>query len=112
MDSFDSIFQRAAERKGGVEALEEILPRPVSDRTLKGRADGAYLAEMSKCVFRSGFVWQIIERKWPGFEEAFDGFDVSSCAMLSDEDLERLTRCRFVTSKEWGLRQLAEREAN
>ena len=45
---------------------------------------------MSKCVFRSGFVWQIIENKWPGFEEAFDGFDVSGCAMLSDEDLERL----------------------
>ena len=90
MDSFDSIFQRAAQRKGGAAALEEILPEPVSDRTLKGRADSFYLAEMSKCVFRSGFVWQIIEAKWPGFEEAFDGFDVSGCAMLSDEDLERL----------------------
>ena len=45
---------------------------------------------MTKCVFRSGFVWQIIEAKWPGFEAAFDGFDVSGCAMLSDEDLERL----------------------
>ena len=90
MDSFDSIFQRAAQRKGGAAALEEILPEPVSDRTLKGRADSFYLAEMSKCVFRSGFVWQIIESKWPGFEEAFDGFDVSGCAMLSDEDLERL----------------------
>ena len=90
MDSFDSIFQRAAQRKGGAAALEEILPEPVSDRSLKGRADSFYLAEMSKCVFRSGFVWQIIENKWPGFEEAFDGFDVSGCAMLSDEDLERL----------------------
>ena len=90
MDSFDSIFQRAAERKGGTAALEEILPKAASDRTLKGRADSFYLAEMTKCVFRSGFVWQIIEAKWPGFEEAFDGFDVSGCAMLSDEDLERL----------------------
>ena len=91
MDSFDSIFQRAAERKGGKAALEEILPKAANNRTLKGRTDSFYLAEMTKCVFRSGFVWQIIEAKWPGFEEAFDEFDVSGCAMLSDEDLERLS---------------------
>ena len=90
MDSFASIFERAAERKGGPAALEEILPKAVTNRTLKGRPDSFYLAEMTRCVFRSGFVWRIIEAKWPGFEEAFDGFDVSGCAMLSDEDLERL----------------------
>ena len=90
MDSFDSIFQRAAKRKGGAAALEEILPKAATNRTLKGRSDSLYLAEMTRCVFRSGFVWRIIEAKWPGFEEAFDGFDVSGCAMLSDEDLEQL----------------------
>lgn len=90
VDSFDSIFQRAAERKGGTAALEDILPRPSSDQVLRKRTDDRYLAEMTQCVFRSGFVWQIIERKWPGFEAAFSGFDVASCAMLSDEDLERL----------------------
>ena len=68
-----------------------FFPQPVSNRALKGRPDSDYLAEMTKCVFRSGFVWQIIEAKWPGFEAAFDGFDVSGCAMLSDEDLERLS---------------------
>lgn len=90
MDSFDSIFQRAGERKGGAAALEEILPQPANDRTLRRRPDDRYLAEMTKCVFRSGFVWQIIENKWPGFEAAFHGFDVSTAAMLSDEDLESL----------------------
>ena len=39
MDSFDSIFQRAAKRKGGEAALEEILPKAASDRTLKARPD-------------------------------------------------------------------------
>ena len=92
MDSFDSIFQRAAERKGGVAALEGILPKVSSNRTLKNRPDSFYLAEMTRCVFLSGFVWKIIESKWPGFEAAFDGFDVSGCALLSDEDLERLAR--------------------
>jgi 3-methyladenine DNA glycosylase Tag len=90
MDSFDSIFQRAAKRKGGEAALEDILPRAATNRTLKGRPDSFYLAEMTKCVFRSGFVWQIIEAKWPGFEEAFGEFDVNGCAMFSDEDLEQL----------------------
>jgi 3-methyladenine DNA glycosylase Tag len=46
---------------------------------------------MTRCVFRSGFVWQVIEHKWPGFEEAFARFDPHTCAMLSDEDLERLS---------------------
>lgn len=92
MDSFNSIFQHAAKRKGGAEALEDILPRASSNRVLKNRADDRYLAEMTRCVFRAGFVWKIIENKWPGFEEAFAGFDVSDCAMLSDEDLERLSQ--------------------
>lgn len=90
MDSFDSIFQRAAERKGGVDALQALLPRAAPAGELSARRDADYLAEMTRCVFRAGFVWQIIEHKWPGFEAAFDGFDVASCALLGDEALEAL----------------------
>ena len=90
MESFTSIFQRAAKRKGGEAALEDLLGPPVSNRTLRGRSDAFYLSEMSKAVFRSGFVWKIIEAKWPAFEQAFHGFDVTECAMLSDEALEQL----------------------
>ncbi len=90
MESFASIFQRAAERKGGEAALEALLPEAKSDTALRRLKDDRCLAEMTKCVFRSGFVWKVIENKWPGFEAAFDGFDVATCAMLSDEALERL----------------------
>jgi 3-methyladenine DNA glycosylase Tag len=90
LQKFAAIYQRAAKRKGGVDALEALLPKPKTAAQLKRVADDRYLAEMTKCVFRSGFVWQVIENKWPGFEAAFAGFDVMSCAMLSDEDLERL----------------------
>ncbi len=90
MESFDSIFQRAAKRKGGPEELQSLLSKPKSARQLAGIDDAYYLAEMSKAVFRSGFVWKIIEAKWPGFEKAFKEFDVTSCAMLSDEELEQL----------------------
>lgn len=90
MDAFDSIFQRAAERKGGAAELEALLGQPADARTLRAVGDDRYLAEMTRCVFRSGFVWKIIESKWPGFEEAFHGFDVTTCALISDEELEAL----------------------
>ena len=68
--------------------MEALLPKPrdaaKKPAALRKVTDAAILAEMTKCVFRSGFVWQIIENKWPGFEAAFDGFDVARCAMLSD----------------------------
>jgi 3-methyladenine DNA glycosylase Tag len=90
LQSFSVIYEKAAARKGGADALEALLPKPKSAAQLKRVGDDRYLAEMTKCVFRSGFVWQIIEHKWPGFEAAFDRFDTVACAMLSDEDLERL----------------------
>ncbi len=85
-----AIYQNAAARKGGDEALEALLPKPKTAAQLNRITDNRYLAEMTKCVFRSGFVWQVIENKWPGFEAAFDGFDTTACAMLSDEALEQL----------------------
>ena len=90
LQSFSVIYEKAAARKGGADALEALLPKPKTAAQLKRVGDDRYLAEMTKCVFRSGFVWQIIEHKWPGFEAAFDHFDTVACAMLSDEDLERL----------------------
>lgn len=90
MHSFESVYAQALAHKG--EALESLLPEPKSAAQLISVTDDRYLAEMTKAVFRSGFVWKIIEAKWPGFEEAFHEFDTMACAMLSDEDLEALSR--------------------
>src|SRR5262245_31492196 len=90
MEKFDRIFARVAKRKGGDVALEELLPKPKTPAQLKRAKDDRYLAEMTRCVFRSGFVWQVIEHKWFGFEDAFDRFDPHACSMLSDEALEKL----------------------
>ena len=90
VETFAKIYKRAAARKGGAKALEEML-RPVQQITdLTKISDADALAEMTKCVFRSGFVWKISEAKWPGFKNAFSDFDVVHCAMLADEDLEVL----------------------
>ena len=92
MQHFEDIYRRAAVRKGGDKALESLLA-PVKEKTkLEKISDADVLAEMTACVFRAGFVWKVITAKWPGFESAFHQFDVTRCAMLSDEELESLRR--------------------
>ena len=88
LESFESLYARAVEHHG--DALEAQLPKPKSSRALARIRDDRWLSEASKCIFRSGFVWKVVEAKWPAFEEVFAGFDVTHCAMLSDEDLEHL----------------------
>jgi len=92
MTGFAEIYERAAARKGGAKALDAMLSRPKTARSLKRITDDRYLAEMTACVFRSGFVWRIIENKWPAFEEVFHGFDSMACAMLGDEELEEIAQ--------------------
>ena len=91
MQHFDEIYARAAARKGGEPELENLLAT-VRDRTdVSALSDADVLAEMTACVFRAGFVWRIITAKWSGFQAAFHDFDVTRCAMLSDEEIEELT---------------------
>ncbi len=45
---------------------------------------------MTRAVFRSGFVWRIVDYKWEGFEAVFQGFDPVACAYQPDEALEAL----------------------
>ena len=92
MRSFQEIYHRAAKEKGGENALGELLPQAKTPDELKATPDDRYLAEMTKGIFRAGFVWRVVENKWGGFEAAFDGFDVVSCSMWADEDLDRLVQ--------------------
>lgn len=88
--SFATLYARAADRKGGSQALESMLPVAKSREALAAIPDDRWLAEMTKRVFQAGFNWSVVETKWPGFEAAFDGFDVNRCAMLSDDDIDSL----------------------
>jgi len=56
--------------------------------TPAGPAD--YLEVMTRAVFQSGISWQVVEAKWPGFREAFDGFDPETIAAYTGDDVERL----------------------
>jgi 3-methyladenine DNA glycosylase Tag len=52
--------------------------------------DDRWLSMMTRLVFSAGFVWRVIEAKWPGFEAAFQGFDPITLAMLPGPDVDAL----------------------
>ncbi len=91
MPSFKSIRARAAKRKGGEKALASLLPEVMSAANLARIGDDRVLAEMAKRIFSAGFVWSVIESKWPGFEAAFLKFDPKRLLSQPDEFWEKLT---------------------
>lgn len=90
MHTFQEIWAISAGRKGSDTAVEAQLAKPKSAEELKAKPDDRYLALATKCIFQAGFNWKVVEAMWPGFEAAFDGFDIGYCLMLHDEDFERL----------------------
>ena len=73
--SFARIRARAAERKGGEKALARLMPAKPDPKALAKLTDDRVLSQMAARVFSAGFVWSVIERKWPDFEAAFLGFE-------------------------------------
>ncbi len=90
MRSFQEIYDISAGRHGGTEALEAMLSRPKSAKELAAIPEDRWLAEMSKYIFATGLNWTVIEKKWPGFEEAFHGFELGKCAMMDDRMFDAL----------------------
>jgi DNA-3-methyladenine glycosylase I len=52
--------------------------------------DNGYFEQMTKAVFQAGFSWQVVNDKWPNFQQAFDGFDVDRVAAYGPADVDRL----------------------
>jgi len=90
LDHFSQFYESAVRNRGGKQQLEKELPKAKSVRSLNRVADNRYLAEMAKCVFRSGFVWRVVDNKWLNFERVFYRFDPMACTSMSDEELENL----------------------
>jgi 3-methyladenine DNA glycosylase Tag len=92
MTSFAAILARAERRKGGAEALKALLPPVPDSLKLKNTPDSRILAEMTKRIFCSGFSWKVIDSKWPGFEEAFLGFDAEKLVYQPNEFWDALLK--------------------
>ncbi len=90
MHHFDEIYEIAAMRHGGPDALESKLTKPRPTAELVAMPEDRWLSIITKCVFQAGFNWKVIENKWDGFEAAFDRFDVGRCAFMDDEKFDAL----------------------
>jgi len=98
-ESFKSLFKRAAQRKGGVKALETLLGKRIlgkkllddnaAQQSIAELSDDRILAAFTKQIFKSGFVWRVVENKWPDFEEHFFNFNIEKMLMMPEEMLER-----------------------
>jgi 3-methyladenine DNA glycosylase Tag len=90
MTHFATIRARAAKRKGGDAALNALLPKVKSTAVLARMKDDRMLSDMTKRIFSAGFAWSVIEKKWPGFEAAFLGFEPKRLLAQPDEFWELL----------------------
>ncbi|MBW8880231.1 MAG: DNA-3-methyladenine glycosylase I [Asticcacaulis sp.] len=92
MITFAEIASRAAVRKGGVEALEDRLIKPLSAAQVAEIPEDRWLSDMTRCIFQAGFSWELIDKRWPQFEEAFEGFSVTRWLFMGDDDLADLLK--------------------
>ncbi len=91
LQDFRRIRTRAAERKGGEEVLARLLPRIATPAELAAVPDDRILSEMTRRIFCAGFAWSVIDKKWPGFEAAFLGFDPPRLVFQPPEFWDALT---------------------
>ncbi|MBO6561463.1 MAG: DNA-3-methyladenine glycosylase I [Nisaea sp.] len=90
VESFAAIRRRAEAQQGGAAALEKRIAEGLRPGDPAALTDDRILAEMAKRVFQAGFSWKVIEAKWPGFEQAFEHFDVAANGEMSAERLASL----------------------
>ncbi len=99
METFKNIYQRAATRKGGAKALELLLGQRIigkklstdnaTQQSISHLSDDRILSAFTKQIFKSGFVWRVVENKWPDFEESFFNFNIEKILMMPEEMLEK-----------------------
>jgi 3-methyladenine DNA glycosylase Tag len=92
MRPFDDIIALAAQRKGGVRALERLLEETPSrsPAAIAATPDDRILAAMTRRVFYAGFSSRVIDAKWEAFETAFRRFDPQACAYITEKRFDAL----------------------
>ena len=90
--SFKKIEALAGKHHGGPKGIRSVLDQWKVDTDLNAKKDAQFLAGMAKAVFSSGFSWEVIEKKWPGFEIAFDKFDPRKVAAYGDDKIDALLK--------------------
>lgn len=111
MPSFAEIRARAEERKGGRAALAALLGPMPDNAALAALPDARVLAAMAQRIFAAGFVWSVIESKWPGFEEAFLGFEPKRLLFQPDDFWHDLAADRRIVRNPQNIRAVRDNAA-
>jgi 3-methyladenine DNA glycosylase Tag len=77
MICFKDLEEQAAAKHGGLTALKRKLRKPLPKKEIASIPSDRYLSELSKITFQIGFNWNLVDKKWPSFEQQFFGFDIS-----------------------------------
>jgi len=105
---FKRIRERAAKRKGGEQVLASLLPKKPNNKALAKLGDDRVLSEMAERVFSAGFVWSVIDKKWPGFEEAFLQFNPKRLLFQPAEFWEKLASDKRIVRNPQKIRSVRE----
>lgn len=111
MDSFDKIQARAARRKGGEAVLQSLLGAIPDNSALAAMPDDRILSVMAERVFAAGFVWRVIREKWPGFEEAFLGFEPRRLLFQPDDFWHELSADKRIVRNPQKIRAVRDNAA-
>ncbi len=84
MRDFETIFDVAAGRHGGADAIEAKFTPMKSAVALAAIPEDRWLSQFTRSIFQAGFNWTVIDAKWDGFEATFDGFDAEALAFADD----------------------------
>ena len=92
MIKFAELYEKAATRKGGAEALEDLLSSStiLDAGDLAAIPDDRWLSQASRMIFSAGFNWKVVDQKWPSHEIAFENFSPNAIAHFPDERLHTL----------------------
>lgn len=88
MESFNTVYQRALDRKGGEQALQQLISQPSSSKHLKALSGDDWLEEFTRKIFQCGFYWHVINNKWAGFREVFWNFEIEKLMLMPPDMLE------------------------
>lgn len=66
--------------------------------------DSEYFERLSKTLFTSGLSWEMIDKKWSGFQKAFSEFSPQKVAKMGEKDVKSLMKDDRIVKNERKIR--------
>jgi DNA-3-methyladenine glycosylase I len=74
----------------------------------KPKNDSEYFDRLSMSMFTAGLNWRVVDNKWPNFKKAFQGFNPSKVAKMSESQVKSLMKDTGIVRNERKIRATVE----